>query len=68
MLMQPADQPVSSCLLVLHGKNFKVGQYMQSFQPDFVIPSMLIDTSDIYYFIPLSVTLTLAGGHKISRE
>ena len=32
------------------------------------IPAMLIDTIDFYHFILLPLTLTLAGGHKISAK
>ena len=34
----------------------------------FVIPTMLIGAIDFYHFLPISVTLTLAGGHKISTK
>ena len=53
-------------LNVLHGKNFNVGHYMQTFQPDVCTPAMLIGTVDYYYFIPLSLTLSLLGGHKVN--
>ena len=29
---------------------------------------MFIGTSDSYHFIPLSLTLTLAGGHKVTVQ
>ena len=45
----------------MRGKNFNVGHYMQTFQPIFLIPAMLIGTIDFYHFIPISLTLTLAG-------
>ena len=49
------------------GKNRKlnmIGLNIHTFQPDSFIPIMLIGTIDLYHFnifIPLSVTLTLAG-------
>ena len=51
--------------LVLCGKNFNVGHYAQFFQPNVFIPAMLIDTIDFCHPIPLSLTLTMAGGHKV---
>ena len=41
---------------------------MQTFQPIFVVPAMFVGTIDFYHFIPLSLTLTLAGGHKVSAK
>ena len=41
---------------------------MQTVHPDFVIPAMLIGTFDFYYFIPLSLTLTLYEGRKVSTK
>ena len=38
------------------------------FQPNDFQPAMIIGTIDLYYFIPLSLTLTLARGHKISAK
>ena len=32
----------------------------------FFIPAMLISTIDSYHFVPLSLTLTLPGGHRVS--
>ena len=32
------------------------------------IPAMLIGTIDLNHFIPLPLTLTLPGGHKISTQ
>ena len=32
------------------------------------IPTMLIGTIDLYHFIPLLVTFTLTGGHKVSTK
>ena len=34
----------------------------------FFIPAMLVGIIDFYHSIPLSVTLTLAGGDKVSVE
>ena len=52
----------------MHGKGFNVGHYTQTFQAIFFIPAMLIGTINFYHFIPLSVTLTLSGGHKVSAK
>ena len=59
----PPGQPA-----VLHGKNFNVGYCKQTFRPNTFILAMLIGTIEFCHFIPLSVTLTLAGGHKVSTE
>ena len=44
--------------------------HAQTFQPDMFIPVMLIVISNIefYHVILLSVTLTMAGGHKVSAK
>ena len=55
-------------LVALHGKNCNVGHHMQTFPPNFLIPAMLIDTIDFCHSIPLSPTLTLPGGHKVSLK
>ena len=57
------SQPV-----VLHGKNLSYEHYMQTVQANFFIPAMLTGTIDICHFIPLSLTLTLVGGHKINKK
>ena len=66
------DLCIKSCLASrlasIHGKNFNVGQNMQSVQPNFFIPAMLIDTIDCYHFLPLLLTLALPGGHKVSGK
>ena len=49
-------------------KNLNVGHYMQTFQPNFVISAMLKGTTDFYHFIPLSLTLTVAGDYKVSTN
>ena len=59
----PAGQPVVLC-----GKNFNIGHHTQTVQPSFYIPTMLIGTIDFNHFIPLSLTLTLPGGHMISAK
>ena len=56
------------CLSIKHGKNFKVGYYMQTSRPNLFIPAILIGTIDFYHFILLSLTLTLPGGHKVSAK
>ena len=60
-------------LAILCGKNFDVVHYGQTFLPIFFffffcLPAVLIGTINFYHFIPLSVTLTLAGGHKVSNK
>ena len=55
-------------MTALHIKNFNNGRYMQTFQPDNFIPAIVKGTIDCYQFIPLSVTYTLAGGHKVSTK
>ena len=52
--------------LTWHGKNFNVGHYTQTFQPNFFTPAIHIGNIDFYHFIPLSLTLTLCGGHKVN--
>ena len=42
--------------------------YWQTFPPNLFIPAMIIGAIDVYCSIPLSVTLTLAGGHKVSAK
>ena len=49
----------------LAGKDLNSGHYMQTFQPNLVTPAMLIGNIDLYHFIPLSLTLTFPGGHKV---
>ena len=46
----------------LYGKEFNIEHYVQTFQPDFFLPAMLIGTIDLYSFTPLSVALTPAEG------
>ena len=47
---------------------------LQTVQPNFFVPAMLLGTIDFYHFIPLSLvpfytafSLTLPGGHMVSR-
>ena len=47
------------CPSVLHGKNFNVGHYSQTVEPDCFIPAMLIGTIDFYHSMLLSFILTL---------
>ena len=48
-------------------KAVNVRHYTQTFQPKFFIPVMPIGTLDLCHFIPLSVILTLAVGHKVQH-
>ena len=61
-----SESSLSGWPAVLCGKNFNIGHYMQTVQPNFVIPVMLIGTIDFYYFISLSLTLTLPRGCNVS--
>ena len=51
---------------ILRDKNLNAGYYKQTFQPPFFTPVMFIGTIDFHHFIPLSLTSTLTGGHKVS--
>ena len=42
--------------------------YAQTLQPDSFMLALHIGTNDIYLFIPLPVTLTLVGSHKVSGK
>ena len=53
---------------ILLGKNFIVVHYMQTVQPNFFIPAILIGTIDFYHFIPISLTMTLPRGYKVSAN
>ena len=65
--VHPASQCLSGvCASVLHGKN--IGHYGQTCQPNSFIPAMFVGTIDSCHFISLSMTLTLAGGHKVSTK
>ena len=50
------------------GGAFNVGHCMQTFQPNAFIPAIDITFIDLYHFIPLSDTLTLVGGHKVTGK
>ena len=71
------DLCYQSCLFVqlavhlsvfLTWQKLNIGHNPQSTQPIFFIPAMLIGSTDFYHFIPLVVTLTLAGGLKVSAK
>ena len=50
-------------------QNFNIGHYVKAFQPVFFfICDIRIGTVDFHGLKPLSLTLTLAGGHKVSTE
>ena len=55
-------------LSVLRGKNFSVGHFAQTFQPNFVMPVILIGIIALYNFLLHSLTLILAEGHKVSTK
>ena len=55
-------------LSCLSRKDFNVRRHeVQTFQLNSFIPAMLLDTIYLHNFIPLSVALTFAEGHKVSR-
>ena len=56
--------PRPSVMLV---KDFNVERCIRLYS-QFFIPTMLIGTIDFYHFIPLSVILTMVGGHKVSAK
>ena len=58
---QPADCPDISLAWQ------KLGYYMQTIQPNFFIPAILIGTIDFYHFVSL-LTLTSPRGHKVSMK
>ena len=55
-------------LAVLCVKNLNVWHCIQTVPPAFVIPVILIGAVDFYHFIPLSLTLTLPGGHTVCEN
>ena len=56
-------------LAVLRGKKtVNAGHYTQTVEPNFFIPAMLSSTIDLYHFLPLVMTLTWPGGHKVSAK
>ena len=48
--------------------NFTVGHDTQTFLLNPFIRAMCIGTIDFYHFTPLAMTLTLAGGYKVSAS
>ena len=48
-------------------QNLNVEHYIQTVQP-FFISALCIDSFGGYHFTPLSLTLTLPGGHKVSAK
>ena len=48
--------------------HFNIGYGVQIFHPNSFMPAMVISTIDHYCFISLSVTMTLARGHKVSGK
>ena len=61
------DQTSIYTLIRKSGKNFNIGHYTLTFPPVLFILTMLevIGTIDFYYFVSLSMILTLARGHKV---
>ena len=63
---------LSSCLagwpIILCDRNFIVGHYSQTFQPNLFILCVLLGSIDFYHFIPHSLTLTMAWSHKVSAK
>ena len=62
-----AGWPLFICPSILRGQNFNVEHFMQTFQPDSFTLTILIGTVDLYQFLPLSVTLTVAWDHKKAK-
>ena len=50
---------LSLCWFILRDKNFKVGHYIQKFQPDSFILTLLLGIIDFFCIIPLPVTMIL---------
>ena len=43
-------------------------EYLQTFEANVFIPAMItISTINLYRLVPLSISLTMAEGHKISK-
>ena len=53
---------------LLLGKIVITGYYAQAFQLNYFMPAVLMGTIDLYHLTPLSLTLTLAGDHKVSAK
>ena len=49
-------------------KNFLLDIWYEGFYHFFCISGMLIGNNDLYHFIPYSVTLMLAGDHKVGGK
>ena len=52
----------------LRDKNFNFEHSTQTFQPNVFIPAVHMGTIYRSHFVSLSVTLTLAVGHKVSAK
>ena len=63
-----SGRPAGGCLSILRGQNLNIRRYAQTFQQFFFVSAMLKGIRDLYHFIPLSLTLTLPEGHKVSAE
>ena len=50
---------------ILQGKNFIIGHYTQTVQPNCFKPAMSTGTIDFYHFTPLSLILNLPGGYQV---
>ena len=61
-------RPLSVSPAVLRGKNFNIAYYGSTFLLTFFILALLICTIDLRHFIPFTVILTLAEGHKLNRK
>ena len=53
---------------ILHGENFDVGHYAQTFQPKFFVPAMLEGTIDIYVVASILMTFTLAEEENVRAK
>ena len=53
---------------VLRDKNFQLGHYTQTIQPNLFMTAIFIGTTDFYHFIPRSLTLTLPRGSQGQRK
>ena len=52
----------------VQSKTLALDIYLQTVPPDSLVPAVLVDTIDLHYFIPPSVTLALAEGEKDSKK
>ena len=55
-------------LSVLCGKHTNIGHCAQTLQPNVFMPALCIATTDCFHSVPLSLTLILAGGHKVNTK